>query len=130
MPVAAFPAKFKRFVREHIRVHEHRIEELRREIYAAQQEVAIHELILDLAQNDPLMTALGRLCENANDGLRFARDPLRYCREQGISLPNVVTLHAADEGGRTARKRGGSARRILSTSTELTACEVMAHKHY
>jgi hypothetical protein len=95
------------WLREHIADHERRLAQLREGIRLAEEEAGFHEVLLDLARNDQLIEAAVReLYDDTDVTSPFARDPIGYCREQGIPLPEGVTLRvsAVDrEEGRSAR---------------------------
>jgi hypothetical protein len=86
-------------LRELGETHKRRIRVLQDAIRAAQQELAVHEVLLGLTQDEALVAALGNLYADSSDQATFARNPVQYCAKHGISLPPEVTLHAVQEHG-------------------------------
>ena len=102
----SLPEEHLDWVREGIAGHERRIAQLREGVRLAEEEASFHEVLLDLGRNDRLIEAIGELYDDTDLTSRFARDPLGYCREEDILLPEGVTLtvSAVDkEKGRSAR---------------------------
>jgi hypothetical protein len=91
------------WLRERVTSHVRRLAQLREVIRRAEEEAAFQELLLDFAQNNRLFEALGELYDNADLTSRVARDPLGYCRERDIPLPEGVTLSAVEREGRAPR---------------------------
>jgi len=89
-------------LRRDIVSHEYRVYQLREAIRLAEEEIALHEILLDLAGNDQLITAIGDLY-NADLSSGFVRDPHKYCSEQGISIPEGVRLNPVDMEGPSPR---------------------------
>jgi hypothetical protein len=90
-------------LRDDVISHERRIAQLREEIRLAQEEVELHEVVLDLARNDQLIAAIGELYEDSALTSTFASDPDRHCREGNIPLPEGVTLRPLDTEGPSPR---------------------------
>jgi len=74
--------------------HEQRLEELRETIRRAEEEAAVHEVLLELAQNEKLIEAVGEAHDDP--GAKFAQDPHAHCHEQKIPLPDGVSLNPVD----------------------------------
>jgi hypothetical protein len=99
----SLPEKHLDWLREGVATHLQRLDQLREVIRRAEEEVAFEELLLDFVQNGQLLEALGELYDDAYLTSRVARDPLGYCREKDISLPEGVTLSAVEREGRAPR---------------------------
>ena|SRR5438132_14136287 len=95
--------------------HERRIHALQSVIRAAQQELAVHEVLLGLVHNEALIAALGELHVDSDHRAKAARDPVRYCAEHGISLPPEVTVHPVQGSGPSM---------LLSASVRVGDCEI------
>lgn len=76
--------------------HQLKIAQLREKIRIAEDEIELHEVVLELARNRRLVEAVGEFSGAGNSPSDFARDPLQYCREENISLPEGVVLYPAD----------------------------------
>ena len=98
MPTEALSA-----LNQDISAHDQRVTELRDAIRFAEQEIAIHEALLDLARNDRLIAAVGELYDDQGMSSKFAIDPQAYCAQEGISLPKGVALNPVDTSGSSAR---------------------------
>lgn len=98
MPTEALSA-----LNQDISAHDQRVTELREAIRFAEQEIAIHEALLDLARNDRLIAAVGELYDDQVMSSKFAVDPQGYCAQEGISLPKGVALNPVDTSGSSAR---------------------------
>jgi hypothetical protein len=83
--------------------HEGRIAQLRDEVRLAEEEIAVHEVILELARNQRLIALVGDLYDDSALTSTFASDPLRYCQEENIPLPDGVTLSPVDTEGPSPR---------------------------
>jgi hypothetical protein len=90
-------------LRQDIVAHERLIAQRRQEIRLAEQEIALHEVLIELARNDQLLAAVGELYEDSGLTSTFANDPLRHCQEQDIPLPKGVTLSPVDTEGPSPR---------------------------
>jgi hypothetical protein len=88
---------------DHIRAHDQRLDELRQAIRAAEDEISIHEALIALARNHRLVAAVEELHDMQAQPSQFATDPQAYCTEQGILLPEGVTLNPLDTTGSSAR---------------------------
>jgi len=88
---------------DHIRAHDQRLNELRQAIRAAEDEISIHEALIALARNHRLVAAVEELHDKQAQPSQFATDPQAYCTEQGILLPEGVTLNPLDTTGSSAR---------------------------
>jgi hypothetical protein len=97
------PEEYLASFRNDIVSHERRIAELRKAIRLAEEEVALHEVILSLAHNDRLISAVGDLYDESNLTSKFRSDPLLYCQEENIPLPEGVTLSSVDTEGPSPR---------------------------
>jgi hypothetical protein len=89
-------------LRKRLEAHQRRIRVLRTQLRSLQQELAMHEALVTLGQNDALRAALGQLYDDADHRARFARDPVAYFREHSISLSQGVELRSLD--GSDSRK--------------------------
>src|SRR3954465_5280162 len=99
----SLPSEHRENLRELGEAHEQRIHALRSVIHAAQQELAIHEVLLGLVHNEPLIAALGNLHVDSDHRAKAARDPVRYCAEHGISLPPEMTVQSVEANGQSMR---------------------------
>jgi hypothetical protein len=97
----SLPERHLAGLRESVENHQRRLAQLREGIRLAEEEVAVHEAILDLAGNEQLITLLANMYEDRDLTARFARDPVGFCHEGSISLPGCVTLNAVDEAAPT-----------------------------
>jgi hypothetical protein len=88
---------------DHIRAHDQHLHKLRQAIRAAEDEISIHEALIALARNDRLVAAVEELHDKKAQTSHFAMDPQAYCTEQGIVLPEGVTLNPLDTKGPSAR---------------------------
>jgi hypothetical protein len=99
-------------LRRDVASHQQRIAQLRAAIRVAEEEIALHEVIIDLAQNDQLIAAVEELYDDSGLDSKFARDPQQRCQEEKIALPDGVTLNPIDTEGPspriTARVRSGA----------------------
>ena len=82
-------------LQESVAAHETRIAQLREAIRHAEEEIAMHELLVALARNDALLDAVGQVYEGADEegGISIADDPAGYCAQHGITVPSGVTIH-------------------------------------
>jgi hypothetical protein len=93
------PKEHLDWIRTTVADHQRRIAQLREGIRLAEEEIAFQEMLLDLARNDRLIEALGEVHEDPSLRSKFARDPLGYCHDNNIPLPEGAMLSAlADEG--------------------------------
>jgi hypothetical protein len=108
----SLPDEHAAALRDDVVAHERRITQLRAGIRLAEDEIELHEVILDLARNEQLIAAVGELYESSGLTSKFASDPQRHCEEQKITLPEGVTLTAiageAPSPRLTARVRRGA----------------------
>jgi hypothetical protein len=88
---------------DHIRAHDQHLHKLRQAIRAAEDEISIHEALIALARNHRLIAAVEELHDQQARTSQFATDPHAYCTEQGIVLPEGVTLNPLDTSGPSAR---------------------------
>lgn len=102
MPLS-LPDEQLSWLRDHVDNHVRRLAQLREGIRLAEEEAAFQEVVLELARNDRLFEALGELYNDAELTSRVARDPLGYCREEDIPLPEGVTLSAVNTEGQSTR---------------------------
>jgi len=89
-----------------------KIDELRDEIRLAQDELAIHEVVVELARNESLMGLVAELYDD-NGKSRFAADPEGHSKSLGVKLPENVALSpvvtdSSPTGRLVARIRRGS----------------------
>jgi hypothetical protein len=109
MPI---PEEHVTALQQDVTSHERRIAQLREGIRLAEEEVALHEVVLDLARNDQLMAAVGELYEDSALTAGFATDPVGHLQHKKVSLPQGVTLSPIDTEGPSprliARVRRGS----------------------
>lgn len=104
--------EFLEALRADVASHETRIAQLREQIRLAEQELELHEVVLELAHNSPLIAAVGELYDDSAVTSKFASDPLQYCHDENIPLPEGVTLRPGDPDAPpprlTARVRRGA----------------------
>lgn len=99
----AIPEEHVTALRQDVASHERRIAQLREGIRLAEEEVALHEALLDLARNDQLMAAVGDLYDDSALTAGFAIDPAGHLQEKKVPLPDGVTLSPIDTEGPTPR---------------------------
>lgn len=73
--------------------HQLKIIQLREKIRIAEDEIELHEVVLELARNRRLIEAISDFSEVGSSSSKFVHDPLQYCREENIPLPEGVTLY-------------------------------------
>lgn len=80
-------------LRKDLHLHDGRINELRRLVGIAEDEIAVHETVLELGRNERLVSAINEL-GSGDSGLRKEIPPdfARYCAEQDIPIPAGVTF--------------------------------------
>ena len=83
-------------LRKDLYSHSRRIEELRRLVEAAKDEIAIHEAVLELGDNERIISAI----EELRNGETSSRNEIiadfgRHCAQQGIPLPAGMTFVSA-----------------------------------
>src|SRR5512132_2332889 len=83
-------------LRECAEAHQRRITDLREWIRVAEEEIRLHELLRDFIRNDRVVAVLGRFFDDSKLLVEFAGDPLRYSREEGVTLPEGLTLNGAE----------------------------------
>ena len=84
-------------LRKDLHSHNRRIEELRRLVEVAGDEIAIHEAVLELGRNERIISAIGELRNGETDSRNeIIADFGRYCAQEGISIPAGVTFVSAD----------------------------------
>jgi hypothetical protein len=79
-------------LREDLKAHEERADELRRHIADMQAEAEVHETIVRLGRDERVMNALGELHDRPEQGKGIANDPHGYFRQKGVELPPGTTL--------------------------------------
>jgi len=78
-------------LRKDLDSHSRRIEELRRLVEVAEDEIAIHEAVLELGRNERIISAIEELRNGeANSRNEILADFGRYCAEQGVPTPAGV----------------------------------------
>jgi hypothetical protein len=99
-------------LREGAKSHGRRLAQLHEVVRLAEEEAAVHQVLLDLATNASLIAAIGNCYDDPELVSRFARDPAEYCRRHDIQLPEGVMFHsvAADSlpTGLAAQVRRGA----------------------
>jgi hypothetical protein len=83
-------------LRNDVNSHQRRITQLQEEIRLAEEEIRLHDVVLELAHNRQLIEAVVDLSDDSGLKSTFATDPLRYCGDAGIALPEGVTLRPVD----------------------------------
>jgi hypothetical protein len=88
-------------LRKDLNSHDGRIEELRHLVEIAEDEIAIHEAVLELGRNERLVSAINEF-GSSDSGLRNEIPPdfAQYCTEQEIPIPagvSFVPVGADDE---------------------------------
>jgi hypothetical protein len=73
--------------------HEARLEQLRAEARFLQEEIVLHATIVALGREEQILAAVGELEGKSDVGVRFAENAAEYCDEQGVRLPDGVTLN-------------------------------------
>ncbi|MDF9749193.1 hypothetical protein [Arthrobacter sp. ES3-54] len=73
--------------------HQLKIAQLRERIRIAEDEIELHEVVLELTRNRRLIDAISEFSDVGSSASNFVRDPLQYCREENIPLPEGVTLY-------------------------------------
>ncbi|MGY1829084.1 hypothetical protein ACI8AA_01500 [Geodermatophilus sp. SYSU D01180] len=116
--VETLPEEAAARLREDIQAHGRRIEELRRLMEVAADEIAIHEAVLELAQDDRIISATGEI-QGADADLRdgLVTDLARYFTATGTALPSGVTFSPGDPRSQSLRlhaeiRRGGAVMEI------------------
>jgi hypothetical protein len=104
--------------------HGGRIKELRRLVEIAEDEIAIHEAVLELGRNERLISAINELGSgDLSSGNEVVSDFGRYCTEQKIPIPTGVTFVQAGADGEPlplrAEVRRGRAIIEISWSPEI-----------
>jgi hypothetical protein len=83
-------------LRKDLHAHSRRIEELRRLVEVAEDEIAIHEAVLELGRNERIISAIEELRNGETDSRNeIIADFGRYCAQEGIPLPAEVTFVSA-----------------------------------
>lgn len=81
-------------LREGVQAHEQRVADLERAIRVAEEEIVVQRMLIELAQDDQLTSALGELYASPTRAWKDPRDLVQYWREQGIILPDGATLQS------------------------------------
>jgi hypothetical protein len=100
------PKEHVDWIRATVADHQRRLAQLREGVRLAEEEITFQEMVLDLARNDRLLEALEELHDDPSRTSKLARDPLGYCRDENIPLPEGVELRAlspVDKEGESAR---------------------------
>jgi hypothetical protein len=92
----ALPPEQVASLRDGIEAHTQRITELREWIKLAEEEISLHEALRDFVGDERLGAALGEVFDKPALTSELARDPLRYCREKDVVLPEGLTLAAVE----------------------------------
>jgi hypothetical protein len=66
---------------------------LKRQREKLQDEIRIHEQLMELGRDPRILDALGELAENRDYAREVARDPKGAARKRGIELPATLKLH-------------------------------------
>jgi hypothetical protein len=83
-------------LRKDLHSHSRQIEELRRLVEVAEDEIAIHEAVLELGRNERLISAIEELRNSEPDSWNeVLADFGPYCAQQDIPIPAGVTFVAA-----------------------------------
>jgi hypothetical protein len=91
-------------LRKSVEDHEQRIAELREVIIPAiEEEIALHEALRDLAQNEDLIALVGEVHDDPSLASSLARAPQEYLEKKDVPLPANVTLSAVDADESVAR---------------------------
>ena len=98
--------------RKDVYSHGRRIEDLRRLIEVAEDEIAIHVAVLELAGSDQLVSAIAGSGDDEN-----VTDLARYCAENSVGPPEGVSFGPRTGDGATTRftaeiRRGGALMQI------------------
>jgi hypothetical protein len=75
--------------------HERRIAELRDVIRLAQEEIGLHEALLEVSRDNHIEETITQFRDDPSLISGFAEDPLGFCGEHEISFPQGLTLIAA-----------------------------------
>lgn len=79
-------------LREGIQAHELRIAELRSTIRSAEDEIGLHEALIELVGAEWFAPELGELYEDSDLFDKLAENPPGYLEERSLSLPEGLTL--------------------------------------
>lgn len=90
-------------LRHLIGAHERRLLDLREALQLAEEEVELHEVLLNLARNERIEQTLGSLLAQWELSQELASDPIAFCRSRGITLPEGVRLNAVELDERESR---------------------------
>lgn len=102
----ALPHDHLRSLESALQDHERRIEQLRADAQYIHEELALHEMLVELGRNEQIIAALAHFEVGSDVGMHFAENPARYCEEQGVRLPEGVTLYSPGEGNANSRLTG------------------------
>ena len=80
--------------------HEQRLAELRQMIRHAEEEVAFHQAMVDLARNGRLIALISKCSDNPTLPSRLACDPLGICREESVTYPTALRSMREPKGYR------------------------------
>jgi hypothetical protein len=86
--------------------HERRVAQLREGVRLAREEEGFHKLLIDFVQNDRTIKVLNELHDRADLMEEIADDPMGYCRERGIPLPDGVTVAMIRDGVAVTLRHG------------------------
>jgi hypothetical protein len=76
--------------------HEQQIARLRGVIQLAEEEIGLHESLLELLRNDRAVSLLERLHGSPELARKFAADPLAHCTDEEITLPEGLTINSVE----------------------------------
>jgi hypothetical protein len=83
--------------------HEEQIARLRAVVRLAEDEIGLHEALLELVRSDPVMSLLERLHDSRELARKLAADPQAQCRDEGITLPEGLTINAVESDDSSGR---------------------------
>jgi hypothetical protein len=89
-----------------VQSHERRVKELRDLIRLAEEEIAVHEVLIELAGNDKLMAMFSNCYDDPDSASQLARNPSEYLREQEVALPQELKLNLGTEKNSSDRLMG------------------------
>jgi hypothetical protein len=90
------PEEHLRTLNAAVRGHERQIAELRASTQVSDEAIAMHEALIDVLRNGKVVA----ICEgfyDSQDALgRFAADPHEYLQDEGLTLPDGLSLNGVE----------------------------------
>ena len=88
----AIPTEQKENLRDQLAFHKGRLDSLRKQIGFMQREIRVHELVLNLLDNEAVLKVLDDLTDDPDEAARACQDARGYAAARGIEIPRSWPL--------------------------------------